>query len=125
MSEIVLIQKKQTYISTSLMEHLKGREHKVICVNAEVNEIDSAAVQAKVLILYLDGAFVKDHTVMEFIREMLSDRERVCFLVGDENEIADTEKIISRRRIAEEYRKPLNVAEVAQSIDNILKQEPA
>jgi len=125
MSEIILIQKKQTYISTSLMEHLKERKHKVASVNAEVNEIDSAAAQAKVFILYLDDTFVKDHTVMEFIREMLSDRERVCFLVGDENEIIDTEKIISRRRIAEEYKRPLNVVEVAQSIDNILRQEPA
>ncbi len=125
MSEIILIQKKQTYISTSLMEHLKERKHKVTSVNAEVNEIDSAAAKAKVLILYLDDTFVKDHAVMEFIREMLSDRERVCFLVGDENEIIDTEKIISRRRIAEEYRRPLNVVEVAQSIDTILKQEPA
>ncbi len=125
MSEIIMIQKEQTYISTSLMEHLKEREHKVSSVTADLNEIGSKAGQAKVLILYLDSAFVKDYTVMEYIREMLSDRERICFLVGDENEITDVEKIISRRRIAEEYKRPLNIIEVAQSIDNILKQEPS
>lgn len=125
MSEIIIIQKEQTYISTSLMGHLKEKEHEVAGVNAELNEIASAAGQAKALILYLDDAFVKDYTVMEYIRELLSDREHVCFLVGDDNEILDAEKIISRRRIAEEYRRPLNVIEVAQSIDNILRQEPA
>ena len=104
MSRIIIIQKEQSYISNSLMEHLKERKHKVDSVNAELNEIESAAGQAKALILYLDDAFVKDYTVMEYIREMLSDRNRVCFLVGDENEIIDAEKIISRRRIAEEYK---------------------
>ncbi len=125
MSRIIIIQKEQSYISTSLMEHLKEKKHKVDSVTAELNEIESTAGQAKALILYLDDAFVKDYTVMEYIREMLSDRNRVCFLVGDENEIIDAEKIISRRRIAKEYKRPLNVVEVAQSIDDILKQEPA
>ncbi len=125
MSRIIIIQKEQSYISTSLMEHLKEREYEVDSVTAELNEIESAAGQAKALILYLDDAFVKDYTVMEYIREMLSDRNRVCFLVGDETEITDAEKIISRRRVAEEYKRPLNVMEVAQSIDDILKQEPA
>ncbi len=125
MSKIIMIQKEQTYISISLMEHLKEREYEVSSVNAELNDIDSVVGQAKVLILYLDDAFVKDYTVMEYIREMLSDRNRVCFLVGDGNEIIDAEKIISRRRIAGEFKRPLNVMEVARSIDNILKQEPA
>ncbi len=124
MSKIIIIQKEQTYFSTSLMEHLKEKKHEVASVTADLNEIDSKAGQAKALILYLDSAFVKDYTVMEYIREMLSDRERICFLVGDESEITDAEKIISRRRIAEAYKKPLNIIEVAQSIDNILKQGP-
>jgi len=124
MSEIIIIQKEQTYFSTSLMEHLREKKHEVAIVTADLNEIDSKAGQAKALILYLDGAFVKDYTVMEYIREMLSDRERICFLVGDENEIMDAEKIISRRRIAEVYKKPLNIIEVTQSIDHILKQGP-
>lgn len=125
MSEIIIIQKEQAYISNSLMEHLKEKGHEVVSVLADLNVIATEASQAKVLILYLDDTFVKDYTVMEYIREMLSDRERICFLVGDENEIIDAEKIISRRRIAEEYKRPLNVIEVAQAIDNILKQGPA
>lgn len=124
MSEIIIIEKEKTFISNSLMEHLTAKNHEVASVSADLNEIDAKASGAKALILYLDGAFVKDHAVMEYIREMLSDRERICFLVGDENEITDAEKIISRRRIAEEYKRPLNVTEVAQSIDNILKQGP-
>ncbi len=122
MSEITIIQKEQTYISTSLMTHLKEKGHEVVSVIAEMNAIESMPGQAKVLILYLDAAFVKDYTVMEYIRELLSDRDRVCFLVGDENEIIEAEKIISRRRITQEYKRPLNVIEAAQSIDNILRQ---
>ncbi len=124
MSEIILIEKEKTFISNSLMEHLKERKHEVTSVSADLNEIDTKANGAKAMILYLDSAFVKDYAVMEYIREMLSDRERICFLVGDENEILDAEKIISRRRIAEEFKRPLNVTEVAQSIDDILKQGP-
>ncbi len=124
MSEIILIEKEKTFISNSLMEHLKEKKHEVASVSADLNEIDTKANGAKAMILYLDSAFVKDYAVMEYIREMLSDRERICFLVGDENEILDAEKIISRRRIAEEFKRPLNVTEVAQSIDDILKQGP-
>lgn len=124
MSEITIIQKSTTYISNSLLEHLKAKKHQVVSVNADLNEIAAKAGQAKAMILFLDGAFVKDHTVIEYIRDMLADRERICFLVGDEAEIAEVEKIISRRRIAEEYKRPLNVGETAQSIDAILKQGP-
>ncbi len=124
MSEIIIIQKATTYISNSLSEHLKAKKHEVTCVNADLNEIAAKAGQAKAMILFLDDVFVKDHAVMEFIRDMLSDRERICFLVGDEAEITEVEKIISRRRIAEEYRRPLNVGETAQAIDDILKQGP-
>ncbi len=124
MSEIILIQKATTYIGNSLAEHLKAKKHEVVFVNADLNEIATKAGQAKVMILYLDDAFVKDYVVMEFIRDMLSDKERICFLVGGETEIVEVEKIISRRRIAGEYRRPLNVGETAQAIDDILKQGP-
>lgn len=120
MNEIIMIQKTKSYVSNALADQLRNANYDVAFVDADINKINVSAKETKAIILYLDAAFVQDQTVLKYIRDILSEGY-ICFVIGDENEIVSLKKIISRRRIAKEYTRPLNVGETVEEMIEIIR----
>ena len=120
MSEILMIQKTKSYVSNSLAEQLKNANYDVDIADADINQINIDPKETKAIILYLDGALAQDQTVLKYIRDVLSEGY-LCFVVGDENEIISVKKIISKRKIAKEFMRPLNVSDVVRDIGEIME----
>ncbi|MCM1089403.1 MAG: response regulator [Butyrivibrio sp.] len=119
MSEFLIIQKTKSYVSNSLLEQLRRENYSVDLVDADINKLNINPNETKALILYLDPAFVQDSAVLEYIRDILSDGY-LCFAAGDEEELLSLKKIISKRKLAKEFMRPLNVSEAVQEMKDAL-----
>lgn len=118
MQNIMIISEVQSYLIVSLKERFEEAEYNVITVRADIDIISKNTEPVSVIILYTDEKLGEQQQALNYIKDKAAEEDIPVFAIGDSNEIQSVEKMIPKHLIREEFLRPINLAEVVESILN-------
>ena len=122
MQNIMIISEVQSYLIASLKERFEEAEYNVITVKADVDIISKNTEPISIIILYTDEKLGEQQQALNYIKDKAAEEDIPIFVIGDSNEIRSVSKMIPKHLIREEFLRPINVAEVVESILNYEKK---
>lgn len=118
MQNIMIISEVQSYLIVSLKERFEEAEYNVITVKADIDMISKNTEPVSIIILYTDEKLGEQQQALNYIKDKAAEEDIPIFVIGDSNEIQSVEKMIPKHLIREEFLRPINLAEVVESILN-------
>ena len=118
MQNIMIISEVQSYLIVSLKERFEEAEYNVITVRADIDMISKNTEPISIIILYTDEKLGEQQQALNYIKDKAAEEDIPVFAIGDSNEIQSVEKMIPKHLIREEFLRPINLAEVVESILN-------
>lgn len=118
MQNIMIISEVQSYLIVSLKERFEEAEYNVITVRADIDIISKNTEPISIIILYTDEKLGEQQQALNYIKDKAAEEDIPVFAIGDSNEIQSVEKMIPKHLIREEFLRPINLAEVVESILN-------
>ena len=122
MQNIMIISEVQSYLIVSLKERFEEAEYNVITVKADIDMINKNTEPISIIILYTDEKLGEQQQALNYIKDKAAEEDIPVFVIGDSNEIQSVEKMIPKHLIREEFLRPINLAEVVESILNYEKK---
>lgn len=119
---VVIISQVQSYLLVSLKEFFENTEYEVTVVKAEVeavSQIDTDTMD--VFLLYVDEKMADQQQALNYIKDKAVEQDIPVFAIGDPQELARVENMISRNLIRRKFLRPINVSEVVDGIENFMK----
>ena len=118
MQNIMIISEVQSYLIVSLKERFEEAEYNVITVRADIDMISKNTEPVSIIILYTDEKLGEQQQALNYIKDKAAEADIPVFAIGDSNEIQSVESMIPKHLIPEAFLRPINLAEVVESILN-------
>lgn len=122
MNKILIICNTQSYMITSLQNMFKELGNEVVIVAPKVDDIEHAAEEINVVLLYLDEDMAKDKVAMTFIKDKVVMDDLRLYAIGNDDELKEIKHTIPTNIIKKEYLRPINLKEVSKEIDEDIKE---
>lgn len=122
MQNIMIISEVQSYLVVSLRERLEQADYKVVTVKADIDMISKNDEPVSIIILYTDEKLGEQQQALNFIKDKAAEEDIPIFAIGDPEELQGVEKMIPKHLIRQEFLRPVNVTEAADSIINYEKK---
>lgn len=113
MATIVMVSEGGSFLVSSLITLLEENHNTVYQVENKPNELGKYKNLADLVILYAEGLNIEG---VIYLRDMVIEKNIPVFLLGDEDQVADVEKVLSMQLIQKEFLRPVNVKEVAAAV---------
>ena len=123
MNRVLLVQKGNSYLATSLLSNLKEGGSETFSCQANVNEIASAKEYAyNAMILYGSPDFVEDAKVLTYLADNIEENDTPYYVIADSTELEVFKKMLPANCRRMEFLRPVKVDEVAFKINYDLLQ---
>lgn len=122
MQNVMIISEVSSYLVVSLKEHLDGPDYKVVIAKADVDAISRFEEPISVIILYTDEHMGEQLQALNYIKDKSAEEDIPIFAIGDPDEIKTIEKMIPKHLVRAEFTRPINVAEVVETITTYEKK---
>lgn len=122
MQNIMIISEVQSYLIVSLRERFEQADYKVVTVKADIDMISKNDEPVSIIILYTDEKLGEQQQALNFIKDKAAEEDIPIFAIGDPEELQGVEKMIPKHLIRQEFLRPVNVTEAADSIINYEKK---
>lgn len=119
---VVIITQAQSYLIMSLKEWFEKAEYEVRIVQADINAINQIDESISVILLYVDEKMRDEQQALNYIKDKSFEEDVPVFAIGDPNELAMVEKVISNNLIRRKFQRPINVSEVVNAITSFVKE---
>lgn len=120
MANILLVSESKSFIVSSLMNQLEEQEHNVIQTTNDPSEIGKIKDDLQLVLIYVEELVMEG---LIYLKDKVIEENIPIFVVGDENQIRETEEVIPAQLIKKHFLRPVNVKEVASVIDKYLKED--
>lgn len=117
-NRVLLIQKGNSYIASSLLENLKNGGSDIFSCGASINELAAAkAYDYNAIILYGSPDFVEDAKILTFLADSIDEDGIPYYVVADATELEVFKKVLPASTRRMEFLRPVKVDEVAFKIN--------
>lgn len=123
MENVVIVSETQGFLLTSLQEHLENSGCSVNTVSANVDKMSKIPHPVSVVVVYASEELLENHQALIYIRDRAVEEGTALFLVGNEDEVEEAEKIIPRSMLQKIFFRPMNVKAVAQELVHYLREQ--
>lgn len=126
MENVVIISETQGFLLTSLRESLESADCTVSIVDASVDKISKVPHPIGVALIYASEELLENQQALIYVRDRTVEEGTAIFVIGNEDEVEEIEKIIPSNMMNGIYFRPINVKAVAQELtDYICRQHQA
>ena len=123
MDNIIIISETQGFLLSTLQEHLESADFAVSIVAADVDKLSKVPRPVGAAVIYASEELLEDQQALIYIRDRSVEEGTAIFLVGNEGEVEEIEKIIPRSMMRGIYFRPINVNAVAQELTNYIREQ--
>ena len=123
MDNIIIISETQGFLLSTLQEHLESADCAVSIVAADVDKLSKVPRPVGAAVIYASEELLEDQQALIYIRDRSVEEGTAIFLVGNEGEVEEIEKIIPRSMMRGIYFRPINVNVVAQELTNYIREQ--
>lgn len=122
MQNVVIVSQIQSYLIVSLKDWFERAEYEVITVKADIDAINQIDEPIGIILLYVDEKMGEELQALNYIKDKASEEDIPIFAIGDIDELATVEKIITKNLIRQKFQRPINVSEVVTTITGYEKK---
>ena len=122
MPNVVIVSQIQSYLIVSLKDWFERAEYEVITVKADIDAINQIEEPIGIVLLYVDEKMVEELQALNYIKDRAAEEDIPLFAIGDIDELASVEKIVSKNMIRQKFQRPINVSEVVSTITGYEKK---
>ena len=122
MQNVVIVSQVHSYLIVSLKEWFEEAEYEVIIVDADIDAINQIEEPIGIFLIYADENLGEAQSVLNYIKDMAVSQDIPIFAIGDAQELALVEKMISRNLIRRKFYRPVNVSEAVSAITGYEKE---
>lgn len=123
MQRVLIVSETQSYLLAALQQKIEEAECEVIHVHANTDEVSKITGNIELMFLFADEELVEQGPGLTYLKDKAMEEDIPIFITGDAGEIKGVTKYIPTHLIQKEYPRPINVNEVAESIDAYMKTE--
>lgn len=123
MDNIIIVSETQGFLLSTLQEHLESADFAVSIVAADVDKLSKVPHPVGAAVIYASEELLEDQQALIYIRDRSVEEGTAIFLVGNEGEVEEIEKIIPRSMMRGIYFRPINVNAVAQELTNYIREQ--
>ncbi|MCM1123430.1 MAG: response regulator [Eubacterium sp.] len=122
MQNVVIVSQIQSYLIVSLKDWFERAEYEVITVKADIDAINQIDEQIGIFLLYVDEKMGEELQALNYIKDRASEDDIPIFAIGDVDELATVEKVVTSSLIRQKFQRPINVGEVVNAITGYEKK---
>lgn len=123
MDNIVILSETQGFLLTSLQEHLETSGCTVTVVGASVDKMSKVPHPVSIVLIYASEELLENQQALIYIRDRAVEEGTALFLVGNEDEVEEITKIISKNMLQKIFFRPLNVKAAAQDLIVYMREQ--
>lgn len=121
MSNILFVQENASYLMASLQERLEAAGHQVVMAAPEMDELSQRREPLSAILIYAEEEMPKKDQPLIYLKDKAVEEDVPIFLIGNLQELDAIRSIIPRHVIQQEFKRPINVNELVETLDNFLK----
>ena len=116
-NSVLLIGSTLNYMTNSIVTQLEAFEINVLFSEAKVDSISKLGKAFSAIVMFLDDRLIDEQTLLVYVKDLATEEGMPIFLLGYDEEIKNTKEIIPSHLIAQEFERPVNVTEMAKSLN--------
>lgn len=121
MSNLLIVREERKYLTSSLLDHIKEYNHRVIECAPDVKQINEITYELDACLLFVEGAIADNHQALVYLRDLAVEKGFPIFLLGYPIDIEGIRGIIGNSAIQEEILRPFDVKDISAHLDEFLK----
>lgn len=111
------------YLVTSIKDKLEEAQFEVLHVETIENASSVFEEKVSAMVLYVDEMLVKNKQLLVFLKDRALEEDIPVFAIGDEADLQDVRRLLLGNVIRQEFRRPLNIKEMVQSLKDYIGDE--
>ncbi|MFG6369036.1 MAG: response regulator [Lachnospiraceae bacterium] len=121
MQNVLIVSEVQSYLLVSLQEKLAEVNCKVMSVQANPDLLSKIKEELDMIFIFGTEDLLNQRQGLTYLKDKALEDDVPIFVSGDPQELLEIQKDIPLHLIQKEFPRPINVGEVAESIDSYLK----
>jgi len=121
MQNVLIVSEVQSYLLVSLQEKLAEVNCKVMSVQANPDLLSKIKEELDIIFIFGTEDLLNQRQGLTYLKDKALEDDVPIFVSGDPQELLEIQKDIPLHLIQKEFPRPINVGEVAESIDSYLK----
>ena len=121
MQNVLIVSEVQSYLLVSLQEKLAEVNCKVMSVQANPDLLSKIKEDLDMIFIFGTEDLLNQRQGLTYLKDKALEDDVPIFVSGDPQELLEIQKDIPLHLIQKEFPRPINVGEVAESIDSYLK----
>lgn len=122
MANVLVVSETDSFILTSLIQQLE-QHHRMIQTGSDPSEIKTNKDEIQAILIYAQENLIVEMKMLVYLKDRAIGEDIPVFVLGDSEQILQIEEVIPKQFIKQEFLRPINVKEVADSVDEYLKQD--
>lgn len=119
---MLIVANNQGMLMTSLKNMLGEHEIDAFFVAGDTKAVMDVESEYEAVLLYTDDELASNQQMLIYLRDKCLEENIPFFIIGDQPDIDDIEKVIPKNNIAKKYVRPVKVTEVAADIEQYLEE---
>lgn len=121
MSKILFLQENASYLMTTLQERLETVGHGIISAQPELEELSKIKEPLAAILIYAEEEMANHEQSLVYLKDKAVEEDVPIFIIGNPQELEAIRRIIPSHVICQEFKRPINVNELVDVLDNYLK----
>ncbi len=121
MQNVLIVSEVQSYLLVSLQEKLAEVNCKVMSVQANPDLLSKIKEELDMIFIFGTEDLLNQRQGLTYLKDKALEDDVPIFVSGDPQELLEIQKDIPLHLIQKEFPRPINVGEVAESIDSYLE----
>lgn len=120
--KVVIISDSQSYLVLSMKEKMEEQGWIAEIVKSSVTEINHVAEDSDAFLLYCDEKLAENKEVLHFLKDEANEKDILIFATGNDDELSQVQKVISKPYLRQCFLRPINVKEVMEVMEEAIEQ---
>ncbi len=122
MSCILIVTETESFLLTSIMERLEKASYQTTVVHADTDAINDVKETVCGVLVYTDDKLLEQRQALNFLKDKAIMDDIPIFIIGDITNVKAIEAMIPKELVVREYTRPINVNDLAESVNSLIKQ---
>lgn len=122
---VLLIGDNKSFMVSAIEKGLTRENFEVTAMKPSINDLSRMENRPTLILLYLDQELDRDFLI--FLKDMINEdgKETLLYPIGSEDELQDLYEIVVPELTGGEFKRPINVNEIASVLEEALEKQSA
>lgn len=117
--KVLFIGANSTFIVNAIKDGLKESGFECSFCTLDVAEISKVHEKPPIIIIYVDDKAAQETEALIYIRDICTEEEKLIFLIGYSDELADIKDMIPSNVLGGCFERPINVKKIADTLKTV------